>query len=108
MFVFCLFVGWLFICLFGWLVVCSSLCFFVSLFLCFFVGGLAVCLVGWLAGWSFGCLLICLFVCLFVVSCWSKHTHCTSCIFMGSFISLFIVINNVVQMVTDFCSLKLF
>ena len=91
------FFGWLFVCLlvqwlFVWLVVCLSVCLLVG-----------CCLVGWLPGSSFGCLFVWLFVCLivrlFVVNCWSKHTHCTSCIFMGSFISLFIVINNVVQMV---------
>ena len=71
----------LFGCLFHWLFVCLFIC-------------LYVCLFGWLVSRLVGCL----FVCLFVVNCWSKHTHCTSCIIMGSFISLFIVINNVVQM----------
>ena len=88
----CLSVCWFSGCLFGWLFVCLFVCWLAVVWL---VGcrvrRLVVCLFVWL--------LVCLIVCLFVVNCLSKHTHCTSCIFMGSFISLFIVINNVVQMV---------
>ena len=44
---------------------------------------LFVCLFVWL-------IFICLFVCLFVVNCWSKPTHCTSCIFMVFHIPVYI------------------